>query len=71
MEITEKDKLIFLMEEMKKLNISGEDIIGMISMLETDEMIDEMIRYLVNTPNLTEEKVVKALILVMREAEEK
>ena len=38
----------------------------MISMLKTEEMIDEMIRFLVNTPNLTKEKVVKALIIVTK-----
>ena len=70
MELTKKDKLIFLMGKMRQVNISKEDIIGMLSMLKTEEMIDEMIYYLVNNPDLTEEKVVKALIIVVREAEE-
>ena len=67
MNITEKDKLFFLIEEMEKVNISDEDIVGMLSMLDTEEMIDEMIRYLVNTPTLTKEKIVKALVIVTRE----
>ena len=66
MNISEKDKIFFLIEEMQKVDISNEDIIGMISMLKTEEMIDEMIRFLVNTPNLTKEKVVKALIIVTK-----
>ena len=66
MNISEKDKIFFLIEEMQKVDISGEDTIGMISMLKTEEMIDEMIRFLVNTPNLTKEKVVKALIIVTK-----
>lgn len=70
MTITKEDKITFLVEEMEKVNISSEDIIGMISMLETEDMVDEMIRFLINTPNLTEEKVVKALIIVVREAGE-
>ena len=67
MNITEKDKLFFLIEEMEKVNISDEDIVGMLSMLDTEEMIDEMIRYLVNTPTLTKEKIVNALVIVTRE----
>lgn len=61
MNISKKDKIFFLIEEMEKVNISKEDIIGMLSMIPEEEQIDEMIRFMVNTPNLTEEKVVRAL----------
>lgn len=64
MNISKKDKIFFLIEEMEKVNISKEDIIGMLSMIPEEEQIDEMIRFMVNTPNLTEEKVVRALALV-------
>lgn len=67
MKINKKDKYFFLFEEMEKLNIQSENIIGMLSMLNDDEdKIDELIKYFVNTPNMTEEKVVKALVLVTR-----
>ncbi len=66
MNISKKDKMFFLMEEMEKVNISGEDIVGMLSMLKNEKAIDELIRYIVNTPNLTKEKVVKALTIVTR-----
>ena len=52
---------------MEKLNIQSENIIGMLSMLNDDEdKIEELIKYFVNTPNMTEEKVVKALVFVTR-----
>ena len=66
MNITKEDKIIFLIEEMEKVNISGEDIIGMLSILETENDIDEMLSLVVNTPTMTEEKFVKALIIVAR-----
>lgn len=67
MKINKKDKYFFLFEEMEKLNIQSENIIGMLSMLNDDEdKIEELIKYFVNTPNMTEEKVVKALVFVTR-----
>ena len=63
---SEAKKIEMLMSVLIDLEISDEDIIGMLSMLETEENIDEMIRYMVHTPVLTQEKVVKALVLVTR-----
>lgn len=65
---TEEKKIKFIMGILMDLEISDENIIGILSMLETEENFDEMIRYLVCTPTLTEEKVVKALILITRKS---
>ena len=62
----EEKKIQLLIGVFKSLEIPDEDIIGMLSMLETEENIDEMIRFLVHTPELTKEKIVKALIIVVR-----
>ena len=65
---TEEKKIKFIMSILMDLEISDENIIGILSMLETEENFDEMIRHLICTPTLTEEKVVKALILVIRKS---
>ena len=56
------------MSTLMDLEIPDENIIGMLSMLETEENFEEMIRYLIYTPKLTEEKVVKAIVLVVRKS---
>ena len=67
--ITEEDKIMFLIDEMKKVNISDENIVGMLSMLDTEERLDMMVELIENTENLTEEKFVKAVIIAVRENE--
>lgn len=69
MTITEEDKIMFLIDEMKKVNISDENIVGMLSMLDTDAKLEMMLELVVNTENLTEEKFVKAVIIAVRENE--
>ena len=71
MNITEKEKkkLFYLMDEMTKVGIHEENIIGMLSMLDTDAKLEMMLELVVNTENLTEEKFVKAVIIAVRENE--
>ncbi|MBO5418263.1 MAG: hypothetical protein J6A50_06660 [Clostridia bacterium] len=71
MNITEKEKkkLFYLMDEMTKVGIHKENIIGMLSMLDTEERLDMMVELIENTENLTEEKFVKAVIIAVRENE--
>ncbi|MBO5418261.1 MAG: hypothetical protein J6A50_06650 [Clostridia bacterium] len=71
MEYTKKmeNQIIYLMKEMDKVGIHEENIIGMLSMLDTEERLDMMVELIENTENLTEEKFVKAVIIAVRENE--
>ena len=73
MEYTEKmeNQIIYLMKEMDKVGIHEENIIGMLSMLDTEERLDMMVELIENTENLTEEKFVKAVIIAVRKNEKK
>ena len=68
---TERRKIEYIMSTLMDLEIPDEDIIGILSMLETEENFEEMIRYLIYTPKLTEEKVVKAIVLVVGKSYDK
>ena len=71
MDYTKKmeNQIVYLMKEMDTVGIHEENIIGMLSMLDTEERLDMMVELIENTENLTEEKFVKAVIIAVRENE--